>query len=157
MTSLSRAVFDLSPTANFADLMSRWLLQQPELLEYRSTDGLRSLVDTPQPNLKVTVPDIIITLILKTINKHIQLSFSLTVACFVTTDSFNQLRITPVSASIDDPKAFEAAIIAAARKEGINLGKKDATCYELVELNTSLITFLLTGLANSLSIFRYHL
>jgi hypothetical protein len=111
------AVFDLSPTANFSDLMTRWLLRQPELLQQRSTEGLRELINTPQPNLKIQVPDLSLTLIMHTINKKLTIDFSISIACFVTTDSANQIRITPVSAHVDDPRALENAVVAAANRE----------------------------------------
>lgn len=102
---------------------------QPGLAE-----NIEALLAAPQPNIKVYVPDIVLTFTLKTINKKIQVSFSLTVLCFVTTDSANQIRIVPISAVVDDPQALEKAVKDAANKAGIPLGKKDATCFELWEL-----------------------
>jgi hypothetical protein len=128
------AVFDLSPNPSFDDLMSRWLIAQPEILQFRSTEGVRKLLATPTPNVKLTVPDIALTFKLKSISKQIQVSFSLVVLCFVTTDNANQLRITPISAVVGDPQALQQAVINAAKAAGIPLGKHDATCFELWEL-----------------------
>ncbi|WP_152536043.1 hypothetical protein [Mesorhizobium loti] len=127
-------VFDLSPNPHFDREMSRWLLVQPEILQHRSTESVRILATTPQPNLKLTIPQVDLKFELKTLGKEITISFSLTVLCFVTTDSASQLRIVPTSARIDDPVALENDVKSAAKAAGIPLGKIDSTCYELWEL-----------------------
>jgi hypothetical protein len=127
-------ILNLSPTPKFNEEMERWMIQYGGESQPGLAENIEALLAAPQPNIRVNVPDIVLTFTLKTINKKIQISFSLTVLCFVTTDSANQIRIVPISAVVDDPQALEKAVKDAANKAGIPLGKKDATCFELWEL-----------------------
>src|SRR5262245_59875203 len=46
------ATFDLDSLGGFAKIMSRWLIQQPEILAQRSSKSIRDFLGTPQPNLR---------------------------------------------------------------------------------------------------------
>ncbi|NIA14815.1 MAG: hypothetical protein GWP08_12125 [Nitrospiraceae bacterium] len=142
------AAFDLAPIPNFKSIYRAWALQVPEIRQNKDRKGFEAFLEQVPPSVKVHVPSV--RMVVKPFEgAEVEFRYAFTVTAFVEMTASGDVRITPLGAVLDNPKAFEKALAQAIARSRNAAGKSENTCYELRELIRHIVNVLLAGRISS--------